>query len=1156
MEDERKTKGELLRELRDLRRHHANADPTHTDTSRSPAYPPSGETFFRSLIENALDIITVLDANGSFLYQSPNVEQLLGYLPEELIGKSSFEYIHPEDRSRVIAALNYIVEKPGASTTTEYRFRAKDGLWLTFESVGKMLPSDVTTAGVVVISRDITDRKHAEGVQRQNERRLRRAEEVANFGNWELLVDEQTIHASDGARIIYGLGGNELRLADVQKVVLPEYRSHLAKTLTDLIEQGRPYDLEFKIRRPTDGKIVDIHSLAEYDPIQRTVFGVIQDITERKRAEEELKLKSFTIDNLPEEVFWLTPDGRIWDVNDVACEKLGYSREELLSLSVADFDPIFPKESWQPFWEALKRSASLQFESLHKTKDGHVFPTEIIAKYFNYNNLEYDCAIVRDVTQHKNLEKALQASEEQFRTLCDFAPIGIVRMDTEGRNLYSNPYLEKITGTTAAELMGEGWLKLIHPDDLKKVTEQVIETTNSKSLFSNEHRIVTPQGKTLWVRALGTPINSPEGSFLGHVGTVEDITDRKQAEYELHLLKFCIDRAPIGISILSSDAKVLAVNDYTARSLGYAREELLGMTVFDFDPDFSLDMWPDHFRNIREKRVITFETTHRNKEGFSFPMQITAAHMEFFGDELIFSFENNIAERKKAEEALRIAEKTFRDLLETIQLVAVLLDRDGNITFCNDYLLHLTGCEKEELIGRNWFDVCIPHEEKEKIKKVFKSVITEEKDHSHYENCIVTRNGREFLISWNNTVLHDLEGKISGAASIGIDITERKNLEAQLRQAQKMEAVGQLAGGIAHDFNNILSAIVGYAYLLQSRMGINDPSRDDVEQILESAHRAAEVTHSLLAFSKEQSINPKPVLINDVVKRSEKLLSRVIGENITINTSFSGDEVECMADAAQIEQVLMNLATNARDAMPHGGRLTFGTACAEMDESFIRDHGYGRLGMFALISVSDTGIGMSKETAAKIFEPFFTTKETGKGTGLGLAMAYGIIKQHDGYIDVHSELGEGTTFNIYLPEAKSKGGANATTIESVLSGGTETILVAEDNEKLRKLSEIILKQYGYKVILAEDGEDSIEKFIENQDRIHLVLLDMIMPKKSGKAVYDEIKRIKPNVKVIFVSGYTADRIDKESMVGENVDFLFKPVSPKDLLGKIRDMLTR
>jgi PAS domain S-box-containing protein len=515
-----------------------------------------------------------------------------------------------------------------------------------------------------------------------------------------------------------------------------------------------------------------------------------------------------------------------------------------------------------------------------------------------------------------------------------------------------------------------------------------------------------------------------------------------------------------------------------------------------------------------------------------------------------------ITERKRAEEALRIAEKTFRDLLENIQLVAVLLDHEGNITFCNDYLLNLIGWRKDEILGRNWFDLFISPDEKDKLKRAWASIIEGEEDYLHYENIIVTREGKERLISWNNTVLHDLAGKISGTASIGIDITEHRSLEAQLRQAQKMEAVGQLAGGIAHDFNNILSAIVGYAYLVQVRLGRDDPSRDDIDQILESAHKAAEVTHSLLAFSKKQSITLKPVLINAVVKRCEKMLSRIIGEDITINTMLSCNEATCMVDAAQIEQVLMNLATNARDAMPHGGTLALRTECVAIDESFIRAHSYGKSGEYVLISVSDTGSGMSEETKARIFEPFFTTKETGKGTGLGLAMVYGIIKQHEGYINVYSELNVGTTFNAYLPTAESK---EAITVEAVKSppiGGTETILVTEDNKQLRRLSEIILKQHGYKVILAQDGEEAIEQFVANKERINLILLDMIMPKKSGKEVYDEIKKLNPGMKIIFVSGYTADRMDKENVAGEKVDFIFKPISPNDLLRTVREVLDK
>ena len=396
-----------------------------------------------------------------------------------------------------------------------------------------------------------------------------------------------------------------------------------------------------------------------------------------------------------------------------------------------------------------------------------------------------------------------------------------------------------------------------------------------------------------------------------------------------------------------------------------------------------------------------------------------------------------------------------------------------------------------------------------------------------------------------------------GAVVTFLEITERLSLENQLIQAQKMEAVGLLAGGIAHDFNNILSAIVGYGYLLQTKMNSDDPLREHVDQILVSADRATEVTHSLLAFSRKQILNPKPININALMKRIEKLLFRLIGEDIELSTNLTDKDVISMADAGQIEQVLLNLATNARDAMPNGGHLTLDTQRVELDDTFIRSHGYGEPGMFTVISVSDTGSGMDKETMAKIFEPFFTTKEVEKGTGLGLAMVYGIIKQHNGYINVYSEPGSGTTFRLYLPAIESMEEVLVKTeIEPLPSNGNETILVAEDDAALRRLFSTILQAYGYKVILAQDGEEAIKKFADNRDKIQLIMLDMIMPKKSGKEVFDIIRKMRPDIKTLFSSGYTADRIDKDNMSKGGFDFIMKPVSPKELLKKIREVLDK
>jgi len=387
------------------------------------------------------------------------------------------------------------------------------------------------------------------------------------------------------------------------------------------------------------------------------------------------------------------------------------------------------------------------------------------------------------------------------------------------------------------------------------------------------------------------------------------------------------------------------------------------------------------------------------------------------------------------------------------------------------------------------------------------------------------------------------------------NVSEQRKLQQQLLQAQKMEAVGQLAGGVAHDFNNILTAIMGYGSLLQAKINGDESLKDYVKQILNGANRAAEVTKSLLAFSRKQMINPKPVDLNDVVRGIEKLLSRLIGEDIEITTTLSSKDAVSMVDAGQIEQVLMNLTTNARDAMPNGGRLFLRTEVVELDDIFVQSYGYGEPGMYTVLSVSDTGIGINHEEREKIFEPFFTTKEPGKGTGLGLAMVYGIIKQHEGYINVYSEPGNGTTFKIYLPSTQSKEESlPGSSGEALPRGGTETILVAEDDDIIRQLSEIILTQNGYTVISARDGEDAVKKFVDHKDEIQLVIIDVIMPKKSGKEAYDEIKAVRPHIRVLFSSGYTGDRIDNCILSREDCSFINKPVSPKDLLRKVRELL--
>ncbi|MDH4231863.1 MAG: PAS domain S-box protein [Nitrospirota bacterium] len=525
--------------------------------------------------------------------------------------------------------------------------------------------------------------------------------------------------------------------------------------------------------------------------------------------------------------------------------------------------------------------------------------------------------------------------------------------------------------------------------------------------------------------------------------------------------------------------------------------------------------------------------------------------------QLVDNFNAMIGQIEKRNLELLSSEKRFRTLVDQAVDAFFLFDPEGRIVDVNQRACDSLGYTRDELLSLSVKDIDAGEAAVRSDEKAWENLqphvpVTNETVHRRKDGSTLTVEVRLGIMEISGRLF------IMGLAR---DISERrrseeekKKLEFQLQQAQKMEAIGHLAGGIAHDFNNMLTAIIGYGNLLNMKIGEKSPLKNYVEQILNSSEKSADLTRQLLAFSRNQIISPKQRDLNQLITGMEKLLNRIIGEDIELMTRLTDKALPVMVDTGQIEQVLMNLCTNARDAMPNGGCLSVVTKTVHLDEDYIAASGIEKAGIYALMSVSDSGKGMDETTRLRIFEPFFTTKEVGKGTGLGLAIVYGIIKQHGGHITVYSEPGKGTTFKIYLPLVEPVEEAEATAEMIVPKGGTETILVAEDNEDVRKLERKVLEGVGYTVIEAVDGEDAINKFEENKERIQLALLDVIMPKKSGKEVYDRIKKVKPGMKILFTSGYTSDVISTKGILEEKMSFISKPVSPNDLLVKIREIL--
>jgi PAS domain S-box-containing protein len=900
----------------------------------------------------------------------------------------------------------------------------------------------------------------------------------------------------------------------------------------------------------------------------------MRDITESKKTDEALKKSERKYQTLFETVrdgfASVNMAGRIVEANPAFLGMLGYTEDELLTMTCKGLTP----EKWHALEEkiiqeqVLTRGYSDVYMKEYARKDGTVFPIEIRTHLLRDEEGHPSgmWAFVRDVTERVNAERTLRQSEERFATVFRAGPIGAsLTRFADGKFSDVNDAFLRLFGYERDEVIGSNPLSLnmwVNADDRARMIN-VLRERSRVSGFETSFRTKTGETREVLVAAELVDV-AQERCILG---LALDITEHKHAEDALResetKLRTILEASRDAIGVSKDGIRTFA-NPASVSLFGYeSADELIGAPVIDVIAPESHGFFKEMVRKRAAGDPIPpfYEVTALKKDGTTFLMEITVSSYFVKGEQFALTVLRDITDRKKALKQLEETEERFRKIFEESPLGIVMVGSDHCFVRANAAFCRMLGYTEQELIALTFEDITHPEhvaEDALHVKELFSGKIALYRTEKRY-----VRKDKEIV--WGSstvTIIRDESGKFLYFLTMIEDITQRKQaegekarLEEQLRQAQKMEAVGTLAGGVAHDFNNILTVIMGLGNLMQTEIDKDDIHRTYVDQIVASSARAADLTQSLLAFSRKQRITLEAHTVNGVVTSTTKLLKRLLPEDIGFSVNLTDKDTPSLLDVTQIGQVLMNLATNARDAMPHGGSLTITTGRTRIDKNFTKTHGFGRPGEYAKLSVADTGIGIDESTMKRIFEPFFTTKEIGKGTGLGLASAYGIVKQHKGYITVSSIPFKGTTFDIYLPLIKTPSRKKARAAGET-KGGTETILIVEDDRDVRNMLTKILGSHGYATIEAVDGDDAIGVFTTHREEIDLIILDVVMPGKNGAEALGEITRTDHSVKAIFVSGYTGDVVIEKGIQSESVDFLQKPLSVQALLGKVREVLDR
>ncbi len=751
------------------------------------------------------------------------------------------------------------------------------------------------------------------------------------------------------------------------------------------------------------------------------------------------------------------------------------------------------------------------------------------------------------MTELRRADSDAIAGHALFEGLLEGTSDAMFVKDARGRFLLANAAAARIFGLERDALLGRDTADLFPPEVGRLVSESDQKVMRDAEPVTLEEVVPTPAGVRTFLVSK-SPYRDASGGIIGVIGVAKDITERKRAEATIQRLLTAVEQSPAAVVITNVAGEIEYVNRQFSAITGFAPGEVLGRNPRFLQsgltpPERYRELWA----TVLSGAVWHGEIQNRRKDGALYwnratisPVKSTDGSVTHF-----VAIQEDVTEQKRAAEALLESEARYRAIADAT-FDGILLSRNGTILDANRGIVEIFGFQRDDIVGRT-LDQFVAPESRVEVQRLFGAsvegvfeVVGLRKDGSKVRLECIVRNSTH-------------EGQPARLTALR-DVSQRRLLEDQLRQAQKMEAVGRLAGGVAHDFNNLLTVITSYSQLVMEDMGAADPRRADLGEVQKAANGAATLTRQLLAFSRQQVLEPRVIALDEVVAGAGKMLKRLIGEDISLVTVLAPDLWAVKADPGQIEQVVMNLAVNARDAMPDGGKLTIETANKELGQAYAEEHRLVPPGSYVLLSVSDTGTGMDEATKARLFEPFFTTKEKGKGTGLGLATVYGIVKQSGGFVWVYSELGQGTTFKVYLPRVDEVASTPSAPASPQSLHGTETILLAEDAAPVRSVAKEVLRRHGYRVLTAADGRTALELADTHPGPIDLLITDVIMPELSGRQVADRLMERLPKLKVLFVSGYTDDAIVRHGILEPGIAFLQKPFSPESLARKVREVL--